>query len=168
MPEHTSTDQSMIDRFTLKERLLCRAGWYGCLIVGTCGIYLQAPIWAVIYLGFSLVAFAAVILPGLCAHCPYPSRHSTCLFLPPTLLNRFYPYQGPHMRPSAKIWIAAAMAGIVIMPQLWLVDRISLLILFWLLALPVLAAFPVYYCRRCRHFDCPLNKSGETVHPDAG
>ena len=85
-PRNTS-DATLINRFALKERLLSRTGWYGFMIVRTWGIFVQAPIWAVVYLVYSLAAFTLVILPGLCAHCPYPSEYSSCLFLPPTLVN---------------------------------------------------------------------------------
>lgn len=150
---------SLIDRFSLKERILIRMGWYGFMIVGTWGIFVQAPFWAVIYLLYSLAAFVLVIFPGLCAHCPYPSLYSTCLFLPPAWVNRFYPYQGPQMHPAAKMMTFIAMAGIIAMPQFWLLSSLPLFILFWTLALPTVAAFPMYYCRRCRHFDCPMNKA---------
>ena len=149
----------LIDRFTLKERLLIRMGWYGFMIAGTWGIFVQAPVWAVAYLLYCFAAFAVIILPGLCAHCPYPSLYSTCLFLPPAWVNRFYPYQGPQMRPAAKMMTFIAMAGIIAIPQFWLMSSFPLFLLFWMLALPTLAAFPMYYCRRCRHFDCPMYKA---------
>lgn len=156
-PANTS-DGRLTDRFSLKERLLIRVGWYGFMIAGIWGIFVQAPVWAVIYFLYSLVAFALVILPGLCAHCPYPSEYSTCLFLPPALVNRFYPYKGPQMHPAAKILVLITMAGIIVMPQFWLIANFPLFLLFWLLALPTIATFPMYYCKRCRHFDCPMNK----------
>ena len=157
-PRNTS-DGTLIDRFSLKERLLSRAGWYGFMIVATGGIFMQAPVWAMIYLLYCLAAFTLVILPGLCAHCPYPSEYSSCLFLPPTLVNRFYPYKGPQMRPASKIAVPVAMMGIVLMPHFWLMANLPLLLLFWLLALPTLISFPMHFCKHCRHFDCPLNKT---------
>jgi hypothetical protein len=159
MQSTNSSDGNRIDRFSLKERLLSRIGWYGFMIVGTWGIFMQAPIWAVIYVLYSCAAFALVVLPGLCAHCPYPSEYSTCLFLPPAWVNRFYPYKGPKMHPLAKILVFVAMAGIVLMPQFWLIANLPLFLLFWLLAVPVVAAFPMHFCKRCRHFDCPMNKA---------
>jgi type IV secretory pathway TrbL component len=63
------------------------------------------------------------------------------------------------MNPLSKIAVPIAMAGIVLLPNLWLVSDPLLLMLFWLLALPTLMVFPIYYCRRCRHVECPLNKA---------
>jgi hypothetical protein len=150
---------TLIDRFSMSERIVMRLGWYGFMAVGTCGVFKQSPGWAAVYLLYSVLSFALVVLPGLCAHCPYPSRYGTCLFLPPKLVNRFYPYKGPHMNPLSKIAVPIAMAGIVLLPNLWLVSDPLLLMLFWLLALPTLMVFPIYYCRRCRHVECPLNKA---------
>ena len=155
----------LIDRFSPFERVLLPAGWYGFMLVAVWGIFGQSPAGAVFYLLYSLMVFGLVILPGLCAHCPYPSRYGTCLFLPPGLLNRFFPYRGPRMSAAAKLGVPAAMAGVVLLPQWWLIRDLTTLMLFWLLALPTLAAFPRHYCRRCRHADCPLNRAkiGKTV-----
>ncbi len=151
---------NLIDRFSLIERVLMRTGWFGFMAVGTYGIYRQDPLWAWLYITYGILGFALVVLPGLCAHCPYPSKHSTCLFLPPQLLNRFYPYRGPQMSLGGKAATIATMAGMVIMPHFWLVNDVPLLVLFWLLGLPTVAAFPTHYCKQCRHFGCPMNKAG--------
>lgn len=149
---------TLIERFSVTERITMRACYYGFIAVGTWAIFKQDPAWAAIYVLFSLAAFALVVLPGLCAHCPYPSKYSTCLFLPPGLVARLYPYKGPHMHPAAKIAVFAAMAAMVIMPQFWLLADLPMLVLFWLLAAPLLVRFPSHYCRRCRHFGCPMNR----------
>jgi hypothetical protein len=159
MQQKTSNGCSLIDRFSLIERIAMRVCWYGFMAVGTYTIFKQDPAWAAIYIVFSLAAFALVVLPGLCAHCPYPSKYSTCLFLPPGVVNRFYPYKGPHMRMAAKIAVFAAMAAMVIMPQFWLLADLPMLIVFWLLAAPLLVLFPTHYCRRCRHLECPMNRA---------
>jgi hypothetical protein len=149
---------SLIDRFSLGEKIVMRTGWFGFMAVGTAGIYVQAPLWALVYVIFGAAGFALVVLPGLCAHCPYPAQHDTCLFLPAKLVQRFYPYKGPRMQPAAKMAVALVMAGFVMFPQFWLIRRPVVLMLFWVLVLPVLAAFPLYYCRRCRHGGCPMNR----------
>ena len=153
------TGCTLIDRFSLKERAIMRIGWYGFMAVGTIGIYKQSPVWAMLYVAYSLLSFALVILPALCSHCPYPSKHGTCLFLPPGLLNRFYPYKGPQMSLAGKFAVFITMAGIVILPHFWLIKDLPMLLLFWCFGLPTLMAFPLHYCKHCRHFDCPMNKA---------
>jgi hypothetical protein len=152
----------LIDRFSLMERILLRIGWYGFLLVGTYAIYKQDPLWALIYAVYAILGFALLVLPSLCTHCPYPYEFSTCLFLPPALLRKFYPYRGPRMSPTGKVVSVFTMAGMVILPNLWLIHDIRLAVLFWLLALPTLVVFPLHYCVRCRHFSCPLNKAPKT------
>ncbi len=158
MASITTKTCTLIDRFSLTERIVMRLGWFGFMAVGAYGIYKQSPLWAGIYVACSALGFALVVLPGLCGHCPYPSKHGTCLFLPPGLINRFYPYKGPHMRKAVKGAVLVTMVGMVIMPNVWLVSDPPLLGLFWLLGVPTIAAFPMHYCRRCRHFGCPMNK----------
>jgi hypothetical protein len=81
--------------------------------------------------------------------------------MPPALLKRFYPYKGPKMSKSGKVTAFVAMSGMVVIPQFWLIHDLPLLAFFWLLGLPVLAIFPFFYCKRCRHFSCPMNKSDQ-------
>jgi hypothetical protein len=154
---------TLIDRFTLMERIVMRVGWYGFMAVGTYGIYKQAPAWAAVYVVFALLGFALVVLPGLCVHCPYPSKYNTCLFLPSGLVNRFYPYKGPEMSWIAKFSVFSVMAGMVIMPNFWLVSDLPILVFFWLLGLPTVAVFPLHYCKRCRHTDCPMNRAASVT-----
>jgi len=150
---------ALIDRFSLTERLIMRTGWLGFMAVGAYAIYRQDPLWAWGYVAYGIIGFALVVLPGLCAHCPYPYERSTCLFMPPGILRKFYPYRGPRMTPAEKAAAFSTMAGMVVLPHFWLVNDIPLLMIFWLLGLPVLAAFPMHYCSRCRHFGCPMNKA---------
>ena len=149
---------ALIDRFSLKERIVMRIGWSGFMSVGAWTIYKQNPFWTWAYVAYGLLGFALVVLPSMCARCPYPYKRSTCLFVPPAILRKFYPYQGPNMTTAGKTAAFATMAGMVILPNFWLVNDIPLLMIFWLLGIPILAAFPMHYCSRCRHFRCPMNK----------
>jgi len=149
---------SLIDRFSLTEKLIMRIGWFGFMAVGAIGMFRQDPLWAMLYVLCATAAFLLVVLPGLCAHCPYPSQFSTCLFLPAGLVKRFYPYRGPQMSPLGKIAVAAVMVAMVAVPQFWLIREPALLGVFWVLAVPLIAAFPLHYCRCCRHEGCPMNR----------
>ena len=149
----------LVDRFSLKERFLMRTGWYGFMAVGFYGIYRQAPLWAFLYAAFGFLGFTLVVLPCLCAHCPYPAKYDTCLFLPPGLVRKFYPYRGPHMSLTGKTATLAALAGMVIIPLFWLMKDALMLSVFLLIGLPVITAFPFYYCHRCRHVGCPMNRA---------
>jgi bacteriorhodopsin len=151
---------TLIDRFSMPQKLLMRIGWLTSTAVGVVSIAKHAPLWAGIYVAYVVLGFALVVLPSLCAHCPYPAKFSTCLFMPPGIVKRFYPYRGPRMSVYGKVATFTAMVGMFIMPLFWLIHDLPLLVLYGLLGLPVLAAFPAFFCRRCRHFDCPMNKTG--------
>ncbi len=150
---------TLIDRFSLTERIVMRSGWLGFMAVAIFGIAKQDPLWAWAYGAWGLLGFALAVLPGICAHCPYPTEHATCLFMPPGLVKKFYPYQGPEITATGKIAAFIALSGMVVPPLFWLIDDPVLLIAFLVLCLPVLAAFPLYYCRRCRNSGCPMNKA---------
>jgi hypothetical protein len=62
------------------------------------------------------------------------------------------------MRPSVKLFVLIAMAGMLLIPNIWLVVDPLVLLFFWGFGLPSLAVFPLHYCRRCRHSGCPLNR----------
>jgi Flp pilus assembly protein TadB len=68
------------------------------------------------------------------------------------------------MSAAEKVGSFAAMAAMVIMPNFWLASSPLLLVLFWIFALPTLAAFPRHFCKRCRHRGCPMNRAS---FPDA-
>jgi hypothetical protein len=56
-----------------------------------------------------------------------------------------------------KMGFIAGTLVVVLMPQYWLVKKPLLLALFWIICLPILATFPLYYCKKCRHTLCPFN-----------
>jgi uncharacterized membrane protein len=163
-----NTGCTLINRFSLSGRIVMRTLWTAFTVIGTYGIYVQSPLWAAIYIVLVLLGFILVVLPSLCTHCPYPSKHNTCLFMPPGLVTHFYPYKGPDMSTAGKICSLFAIAGMVIMPNIWLVSTPPLLLFFWLVALPTVAVFPLYYCTRCRHLDCPMNKAKIPNSSDIG
>lgn len=159
MPVKSNNACTLHDRFSLKEKILMRTGWYGFTVVGTYAIYKQSPLWALAYIFYVIIGFALVVIPYLCAYCPYPYKLSTCLFMPSGLLRKFYAYRGPQPIMSGKIAACVIMAGTAIIPNFWLLNDIPLLIIFWLFGLPTLVAFPLHYCKHCRHVGCPLNRA---------
>ena len=150
---------SLIDRFPLKHRIIMQTGWYGFIAIGLAGVALQSQLWALIYFVFVIASFFFMVLPSLCSHCPYPEKHDTCLFLPPSLIRKFYPYRGPRMSRTESLTTLLGLAGIVIFPQAWLYHSPLLFIIFWAFCLPSIIAFPLYYCKRCRHEKCPMNNA---------
>lgn len=151
-----------IDTFPLSHRLIMRTGWYGFIAIGLVGISLHNLAWAGIYFAVVCAGFALAVSRAICSHCPYPSQYDSCLFLPPTLVKKLYPYRGPEVSLSGKICTVLALVAIIAFPQYWLKENTFLLFLFWTFCLPSIAAFPLFYCKRCRHTGCPLNTTEQS------
>ena len=143
------------DSFSLKDKILMQIGWNGFMLVGIYAIYKRSPLWALAYVAYMIF----IVMPMLCAYCPYPYQYSTCLFMPSGILRKFYPYRGPQPSVAGKTAASIIMVGAVILPNFWLFRDIPLLIVFWLFALPTVLAFPLHYCKHCRHAGCPANRA---------
>ncbi len=147
------------DSFSLKDKIFMRIGWYGFMAVGTYAIYKQNPLWAWAYIAYVIIGFALVVIPWLCAHCPYPYQFSTCLFMPAGFLRKFYAYRGPKPSLAGKTAACVIMVGTVVIPNFWLINDMPLITIFWLFGLPTLLAFPLHYCKHCRNSGCPANRA---------
>ncbi len=145
-----------IEGFSLTERVLMRIGFYGFIIIGAYGIFLHSIPWGVAYSGYAVCGSLA-ILYSLCAHCPYPHKLSTCLFLPTSVVKALFHYRPEPMSRLDKVVMTVSMAGLVVIPQYWLIKEPLVLAVFWLFCAPVFVVIPLSYCRRCRHTDCPFN-----------
>lgn len=159
IPLNTHRQCRLIDRFSMKEKVLMRGGWLGFMAVALYGIAKQDPFWASVYGTWCVLGFAVAVLPVICARCPYPSEFNTCLFLPPRLLRAIYPYREGEMSLFGKISSFIALVGMAVIPFFWLIRDPLLLILYLAIGLPVWSVFPAYYCRRCRNFGCPANRA---------
>ncbi len=146
------------DRFSFKDKIIMQTGWNGFMIIGTYGIYKQNPLWALAYVAYIIIGYALIVMPWVCAHCPYPYKLSSCLFMPPGFLRKIYNYRESQPSAAGKLAAGAIMIGTVIIPNFWLFKDTSLLIVFWLFGLPTLLAFPLHYCKKCRHLECPANR----------
>ncbi len=70
------------ERFSLFEKIPLGIGFYGFIITGLYGIYIENSVLGLIYIGFLIFGFLVLFGYGLCAHCPHPYMHSDCLFPP--------------------------------------------------------------------------------------
>ncbi len=147
----------LADGFSPTQKVLLRLLFAALLAVGIYAGFLQGAGWGWFYVGFVVVS-QVVLLRVLCGHCPYPHQYDDCLLLPVSLLRRLAPYRGPEISPAGKLAIGLALAGVVVVPQYWLVQRPVLLVMFWAACLPFVVYFPLRLCGRCRHTGCPANR----------
>ena len=161
-------DRGLIDDFSLVQKLVYRASFWGLFVIGTYGLALESPLWAAVYaVGFT-TADMVLFMTTICRHCPYPYHRGTCLFYPPTLLTRFVRYGGPRMSRAEGVGMALGLGLPVLVPNIWLWDKGWLLVAFWITALPTMVGVPLLLCHRCRHHGCPLNRVPRRLREDAG
>lgn len=158
MSKQGNEECSLHKGFSLKERIIMQIGWNGFMLIGIYAIYKQSPLWALAYVAYIIIGFAFIVMPMLCAYCPYPYQYSTCLFMPAGILRKFYPYRGAQTSLAGRTASGIIMVGAVLIPNYWLFRDIPLFFLFWLFALPTLLALPLHYCKQCRHSGCPANR----------
>jgi hypothetical protein len=154
------------DRFAWYEKLLVRAALAGFVGVGAVGMYLKSPATAAGYALFAALAGVLVIYDFLCVYCPYPYEYSSCLFFPPQLLTRLAKRRPGRIPLARQRLFLAAAAGLVLIPQYGLWGRWDLTAAFWGFVVPIGIAFPLHYCRRCRHLGCTLNDASRRASPD--
>ncbi len=148
------------DGFGIVEKVLMRTGFYGFILIGAWAIARQSAAWAAVYLAGSVIGLVLVVYVFLCRYCPYPFRYRDCLFFP-------YQWLTSAVRPSAgrmgrghQFGFSAVMAMLLLFPHPWLIGDPRVLLAFWMLAGPTVAALPLYYCRRCHHHQCVFNRAG--------
>ncbi len=159
VPAECNRCSNLISAFSFLEKTIMRMSFYGFIIVGAYGICMESFAWGMAYISFAIFGLTFVVLFCLCAHCPYPYKHSTCLFLPFEWVKKLYRYRSDRMGVLDKIGWITMILSLTLIPQCFLIRNLQLLALFWFSYIPMLL-FPFYYCRRCRHIHCPLNLVG--------
>ena len=150
---------NLAEKFPIRDSILMSVGFYGAVVIGIYGTYLESVLWAAIYVGF--VIFGALVLFGysLCAHCPYTYEHANCLFPPlGQIIRRIFKFRPQPMNTLDKIGPVLMMVGVIGIPQYWLFQNLIIFAIFWIFCLPTMVGLLVYECRRCRHLECPLNQ----------
>jgi len=143
--------------FTWHEKLFMRAGVAALAGIGTLAIYRSTPAAAIGYLLFVGISGLVVIYDSLCVYCPYPFKHSDCLFLPHQLITSLTTMRATPIPRYKNVLSALAFGGIVLIPQYWLWGQWGLCAAFWTLTVTGGIAVPFHFCRRCRHQRCPMN-----------
>ena len=153
----------LVERFTLCNKILMRTGFYGFMIIGAYGIYGESILWGLIYVCFCILGLMVGLSCFLCAHCPYPYKHSDCLFVPFWVFTKHYTFRSAPMSGLDKTVVILSFAGFILIPQYWLAKNYTILILFWTFCLPTIASLPLFWCRRCKNFHCSFNLVNEEL-----
>jgi len=161
LPKNRTQHVNLVEKFTLLQKILMRIGFYGFMIIGAYGIYLESILWGLIYSGFVIFGIEFGLSYFLCSHCPYPYKYSECLFAPFWVFTKQYKFRSAPMSILDKTAFILSMAGFIMIPQYWLSKNYTILILFWIFCLPTFASFLFFWCKRCQHFHCCFNSVSE-------
>jgi len=169
MGQHKKNQQvKLIEGFSFLQKILMRSGFYGCMMIGAYGIFVESILWGLIYVAFVILGIQFGLAYFLCSHCPYPYWYSDCLFAPFWVFTKQYNFREAPMSTVDKTVFILAMAGFIIIPQYWLLNNYPLLILFWIFCLPTIASLPLFWCRRCKNFHCCLNLVSKQLRSESG
>ncbi|KPJ56202.1 MAG: hypothetical protein AMJ42_05610 [Deltaproteobacteria bacterium DG_8] len=157
--QNTQQNVTAAMKFSLTEKVLMGIGYYGLVITGAYGIYLQSIIWGLFYTGFLIFGFFVFLGYCVCSYCPYIyPEYSDCLFPPfGALIKKLYKFRSGPISIVDKIGFLIMMIGVVVIPQYWLLKNYTILAIFWIFCLPTYVGLIFYECRRCQHFDCLFN-----------
>ena len=162
-PQNCNQHVHLVERFTLLHKIIMRLGFYGFMIIGAYGIYVESILWALIYSCFGILGLNFGFSYFLCSHCPYPYKYSDCLFLPFWIFTKQYKFRSAPMSVLDKTVFIFSMVGFILIPQYWLVKNYTILILFWIFCLPTIASLRLFWCRRCKNFHCCFNLVSEEL-----
>jgi len=161
LPHHSDQNVNLAKKFSLAEKILLGIGYYGLVITGAYGIYVQSITWGLLYTGFVTLGLFVFLGYCVCAYCPYIyPEYSDCLFLPfGTLVRKLYKFRPGPISIVDKVGFLIIMAGVVVIPQYWLLKNYTIFAIFWIFCLPTYAGLILYECRRCQHFECLFNRA---------
>jgi len=125
-------------------------------VVGLVSIALDSLAMGFLYLVIVCAALLTIVY-CFCGKCLCRLDACVCIF--PGKLSRYLPER---KGTSYTFWDIAAvfvsLSAIALFPQYWLIKRVILLIIFWLLFLGAHAEIMLVVCRRCANKRCPMYK----------
>ncbi len=156
--ENNEEKIELIDKFTVTQKIIMGLFFWTIPIVGAYGIYIESILWGVIYTIYFGVGPFYLLGRHFCSHCPYPCEHSTCLFQPYQIPKKLFKYKPTPMTTLDKIITFFSFAPMSIIPLFWLYKNPCLLIIFITANVAMYGAFFFYFCKRCRNYNCPINR----------
>ena len=145
--------------FSIKEKIFAQVSFFGILITGTIGIILSDPIFVVPYVFIAWYGVPGIIQRHIvCPRCPHLHQFGDCLQLSPQLTRMLIKKQKePRLSSREKIVFRLIFILIPTYPIYWLLDSPFLLILFTFSNAFWYGGQFLYFCKRCRIYDCPFN-----------
>ena len=151
---------SLAKGFSLGEKVYAQFTFIAMGVVGTVGIVLADWPWVLPYAIIIWYGIPGIIMRHLnCPRCPHLHVYGDCLQFPPRMARWLVKKRKTTpFSLGEKLLFYAIFILIPTYPLYWLTSNGILLIAFLLLAGMWYAGQFMYFCRRCRVYDCPFNR----------
>jgi hypothetical protein len=158
------TNCSLAEGFSIREKIYAQLSFFAMGILGTIGIILEDWIWVIPYVLINWYGIPGIVMRHLiCPRCPHLYEYGDCLQAPPKLTRWFIKKQ--KTTPISfleNLLFYMIFLLIPIYPIYWLISNKILLIPFLLMAGMWYSGQLMYFCKRCRVYDCPFNRVNVT------
>ena len=150
----------LAEGFTIREKFFAQTSFLAMGFIGTIGIIMEDWIWIFPYIFIYWYGIPGIVMRHLnCPRCPHLHEFGDCLQAPVFLTKlvmkkrKTNPYSIVEKFLFYLIFIA-----IPIYPIYWLLANKILLTLFLISASMWYLGQVLYFCKRCRLYDCPFNR----------
>ena len=151
---------SLAEGFSLWEKIYAQSSFIAMGVFGTIGILLEDWIWVIPYIFIYWYAIPGVIMRHTnCPRCPHLHEYGDCLQAP-VILTRWLIKKQKTTPFSVieKFLFYFIFITIPTYPIYWLLSNKLLLIAFLISAVMWYSGQFLFFCKRCRVYDCPFNR----------
>ena len=151
---------TLANGFKIWEKIYAQFSFIGIGVIGSIGILLVDWRWIVPYLLIYVYGILGIVMRHLtCPRCPHIHVYNDCIQFPPKITRwlikkqKTYPFSA-----LEKLLFYTIFILIPTYPIYWLISNIKLLIAFLLMIGIWYSGQFLYFCKRCRVYDCPFNR----------
>ncbi len=153
-------DCALAEGFSFWEKFYAQFSFIAMSVIGTVGIVLVDWPWVLPYLLINWYGIPGIVMRHLtCPRCPHLYEFGDCLQAPPGITRWLIKRQ--KTTPLSALEKALFYMIFILIPTYpiyWLTSNKILLMVFLLMAgMWYLGQF-LYFCKRCRVYDCPFNR----------
>jgi hypothetical protein len=151
---------SLAEGFRLWEKIYAQFSFIAMGVIGTVGIVLADWPWILPYILINWYGIPGIVMRHLtCPRCPHLYVYGDCLQAPPSLAKWLIKKRKTTpFSPSEKLLFYIIFILIPAYPIYWLLSNKLLLIAFLLMVGMWYSGQFLYFCKRCRLYDCPFNR----------
>ena len=151
---------SLAGGFSFWEKIYAQSSFIAMGVLGTIGILLEDWIWVIPYIFIYWYGIPGIVQRHLvCPRCPHLHEFGDCLQIHPILTKWFIKKKKTNpFSVFEKFLFFFIFITIPTYPIYWLLSNKLLLIAFLISAVMWYSGQFLYFCKRCRVYDCPFNR----------